>query len=41
MLFTYFMALDSFYTVFPENIKKLGFLMSSGGTEKEQWHEMG
>ena len=30
-----------FLSITPENIRKLGFFIFSGGTEKNHWPEMG
>ena len=37
---THFMPLVSFYTAWKHQ-KTSGFLMFSGGIERDQWHEMG
>ena len=37
---THFMSLDSFYTPWKHQ-ETLGFMMISGGVERDQWHEMG
>ena len=39
-LLTYFMPLVSFYTPWKHQ-KTSGFLMFSGGIERDQWHEIG
>ena len=36
---THFVSRISFYT--PNSIRKLGFLMFSGGIESDQWHKIG